>query len=422
MSRAFEIIAMKANGMELDRGSISQFMDLVSDGAISDAQVASMLMAIYINGMSVRETQEYTKALIGSGETIDHDCNGFVVDKHSTGGVGDKVSFIVGPVLASLGYFVPMIAGRSLGFTGGTIDKLESIPGYDVNLTTKQFKDTVKSVGISIMAQTDMICPLDRKIYSLRDITATIASNPLITGSIMSKKIAEGINGLIIDMKIGSGTFINDKPTAKKLLRLMGNISDEHELKFSYIMSSMDTPLGRTSGLHTEIHESIEALQGTGESRLMDVVYSIATKAQALAGDDVSIKNIDHAISSGSAYEIFERMVHAHGGRLEKGMHIPTSELVVKAEESGFIHRINARSIGTANTMLGCGRINHRSELDHSAGIEILMPEGENVKEGDPILRAFCSDKNKINEVKNILEKSIIISSIVQESSNIIIE
>jgi len=422
MNTIFDIISMKAEGLELDNNNLNKFLKSISKQSISDTQIASMLMAIFINGMTKKETMEYTKALINSGEQLKHDCNGFIIDKHSTGGVGDKVSFIVGPILAALGYFVPMIAGRSLGFTGGTIDKLESIPGYNVNLPIGKFKSIVKRVGISIIAQTDSICPLDKKIYSIRDITATIASNPLIAGSIMSKKIAEGINGLIIDMKIGEGTFIKNKSDGIKLLRLMKSIAYEHNVKFNYIMSSMNNPLGKTSGLRTEIDESIDALKGNGEKNLMEVVYSIALKAQNLAGDKKSVKKIDETISSGTAYEIFEKQIYLHGGKLTENSFKPTSELIIKAKESGFIEKINARNIGIANTMIGCGRINHKSKLDYSAGIEIIIGDGRKVKKGEPVLRAFCSNHKKIKSITDILEQSISIGHSKKNNSLLIIE
>jgi len=422
MNNIFEIISKKGNGINLEIDEIKYFLDSIQNNSIDNSQISALLMAIYINGMNQTELSEYTRGLINSGKQITHDCNGFIIDKHSTGGVGDKVSFIVGPILAALGYYVPMVAGRSLGFTGGTIDKLESISGYDVNLGIDKFKKNVKDIGISIIAQTDFICPLDRKIYSIRDLTATIASTPLIAGSIMSKKIAEGVQGLIIDMKIGKGTFIKNKTIGQQLIGLMHSIAKNYDIKFNYIMSSMDHPLGKTSGLYTEIEESIDSLKGKGESELMKVVYSIAMKSQELAGDSISLDKINQVISSGMAYEIFNKMISSHGGDLSKSNNVPSHEILIYSDSEGYINSIDAKMIGLSNVIIGCGRINHKSILDYSAGIEIIRGVGKFVRIGDPIIRAFCSNINKLDSIRKNLSTCFIIDQDKKDIKEIIIE
>ncbi len=286
---------------------------------ISDEDMTKWLKAVYNHNMNIDETAHYTNAIINSGQKITfNNLNGYIVDKHSTGGVGDKVSMILGPILAACNCYVPMIVGRHLGHTGGTLDKLESIPGYDGLLNTKRFKEIVENVGISIIGQTDEICPADRKIYTLRGKTDTVASFPLICGSIMSKKIAEGIQGLVLDIKVGNGAFVKDEHEADKLGKLLTLIGLKFDVNVKYMHTDMNQPLGLYSGLSCEISECIDALINYGSKDLMDVVFNLGEIALSMADQKNPREKMMEVIDDGSAFEIFNKMVYEHGGDLKK--------------------------------------------------------------------------------------------------------
>ena len=279
------IVHQKQSGGILSNTNIQYIVDGYTSGVISDDEMTAWLNAVFQNGMSHEETLDYTRAMVNSGVTLDFShLPGYVLDKHSTGGVGDKVSLVLGPLLASCRCYVPMLAGRGLGHTGGTIDKLESIPGYKTALSLTEFQKVVETVGVSIMEQTKEICPADRKIYALRDVTNTVASNSLICGSIMSKKIAEGVQGLVLDIKVGNGAFMKSLEQAKNLGILLKEVGELYGLKVSTCFTDMNQPLGKTAGLWCEVLESIECLQGNGPSDLMEVVYHLGSKALEIAG------------------------------------------------------------------------------------------------------------------------------------------
>ena len=289
------IIQQKQSGDILSNTNIQFIVDGYTSGVISDDEMTTWLTAVFQNGMSHEETLEYTKVMLNSGMTLDFShLNGFVLDKHSTGGVGDKVSLVLGPLLAACGCYIPMLAGRGLGHTGGTIDKLESIPGYKTALSLAEFQKIVETVGVSIMEQTKEICPADRKIYALRDLTNTVASFPLICGSIMSKKIAEGVQGLVLDIKVGNGAFMETLEQAKDLGVLLSEVGKLYGLKVSICFTDMNQPLGNTAGLWCEVLESVECLKGNGPSDLMQVVYHLGKKALEIAG----IKNSEEKLKS----------------------------------------------------------------------------------------------------------------------------
>ena len=289
--------------------------------------MTDFLIAVKENGMNMEETISLTKAMIRSGEKIDFShISSYVADKHSTGGVGDKVSLVLGPLMASVGVTIPMLAGRSLGHTGGTIDKLETIPGFKTNLSLQQFKQYSEKTGICIMSQTDSICPADKKIYALRDVTDTIDSIPLICGSIMSKKIAEGISGLVLDIKIGNGAFMSSLRDGKRLASVLIDVGRALGVSTEVIFSNMDQPLGKTAGMWCEVNESINALKGLGDEDLMDVVYKLGSKIMLQAGvvdsSDQAIQIQIENIRSGSALKKFEEMVKNQSGQLDHGHNI----------------------------------------------------------------------------------------------------
>jgi len=388
---------------------------------ISDDEMTIWLNAVFQNGMSHEETLEYTKLMLNSGITLDFShLNGLVLDKHSTGGVGDKVSIILAPLLASCGLYIPMLAGRGLGHTQGTIDKLEAIPKYKTALSLTKFKQIVEDVGVSIMEQTKEICPADGKIYALRDVTSTVASFPLICGSIMSKKIAEGIQGLVLDIKLGNGAFMKTVTEAKELGKLLKTVGELYGLKVSVCFTDMNQPLGNTAGLWCEVLESIECLKGNGPTDLMQVVYHLGQKALEIAGIENSKERLKSNIVNGKALEKFEEMIIAHGAEIEilgtSHLHQPKFRKEIFSEEDGFIGEMDTLKLGQAVVQLGGGRIKKNDKIDYSAGVLFHKKIGKFVKKGEPLLEYFCSNTVKFKLGKKILKN---IFTIQKEKPNI---
>ena len=408
------LIQHKSNGDAIPKSELASFITAYVDGEFSNEIMTSFLKAVHTKGMSYDETFALTEVMVNSGDCVSfNNMDAYVADKHSTGGVGDKVSIILGPLMAVAGLAIPMLAGRSLGHTGGTIDKLETIPGFQTSLTIDQFKSNVENVGLCIMSQTKSICPADRKMYALRDITNTIDSIPLICGSIMSKKIAEGIQGLVLDIKTGNGAFMNTMEKAISLGNMLKAVGDAFGVKTDVVYSSMHQPLGRTAGMWCEIAESIVALKGNGPKDLMDVVYELGAKlliqAGVTRGETAAISIQENLIQSGKAYQKFEEMVHAQSGHLpdNDSIHTPSFEQMVTASESGYITEMNTLNIGWATIELGCGRYQKSDQLDPTAGIEFFAKIGDTVIPGDPIFRCFNSDKNKMNSAVNYLTNTV---------------
>lgn len=408
------LIQHKSNGDAIPKSELASFITAYVDGEFSNEIMTSFLKAVHTKGMSYDETFALTEVMVNSGDCVSfNNMDAYVADKHSTGGVGDKVSIILGPLMAVAGLAIPMLAGRSLGHTGGTIDKLETIPGFQTSLTIDQFKSNVENVGLCIMSQTKSICPADRKMYALRDITNTIDSIPLICGSIMSKKIAEGIQGLVLDIKTGNGAFMNTMEKAVPLGNMLKAVGEAFGVKTDVVYSSMHQPLGRTAGMWCEIAESIVALKGNGPKDLMDVVYELGAKLLIQAGvtrsETAAISIQENLIQSGKAYQKFEEMVHAQSGHLpdNDSIHTPSFEQMVTASESGYITEMNTLNIGWATIELGCGRHQKSDQLDPTAGIEFFAKIGDTVIPGDPIFRCFNSDKNKMNSAVNYLTNTV---------------
>ena len=398
----FEITHLKASGAFLSPTQIESVVNGYTSGEISDSQMTKWLEAVFEQGMNRAETMAYTKSMLNSGARLDFShLSGYVVDKHSTGGVGDKVSLVLAPLLAACGCYVPMLAGRGLEHTGGTIDKLESIPGYKTALSLTEFQNIVETVGVSIMEQTAEICPADRKIYALRDVTNTVASLPLICGSIMSKKIAEGIQGLVLDIKVGNGAFMKTLSQAKELGTLLKEVGELYGLKVSTCFTDMNQPLGNTAGLWCELLESVECLKGNGPDDLMAVVYHLGKSALDIAGVDDAVEKLKSAIENGSALEKFKEMVEAHGGVLNSledfEIHKPKYKMKIIAENDGFITQMNTLNIGKAVVHLGGGRIHKDDEIDFSTGILFHKKLCSKVSKGDDLADVFCSIKEKLN-------------------------
>ncbi|MAX30041.1 MAG: thymidine phosphorylase [Candidatus Marinimicrobia bacterium] len=370
---------------------------------INDQDMAAWLKEIFDNGMSINETIFYTDSIINSGQKIKFDnLDGYVLDKHSTGGIGDKVSLILGPILAACGIYVPMVVGRHLGHTGGTLDKLESIPGYNGLIDINSFKKNVKNVGISIIGQTNEICPADRKIYSLRDKTDTIASLPLICGSIMSKKISEGIQGLVLDIKYGNGAFLESKEEGQKLGELLSLIGSKFDVDVKYLGTSMNQPLGNFSGLSCEIIESINCLNGKGPEDLMKVVFDLGKVACSLAKINSAEEKMLNVINNGKAYEIFEKMVYEHGGNLNSLHCTYTDSIDIKAKESGKLQFINTKKIGEAINFINI----LTGKKDNSSGAEFFKKNNDTIDKGDVILRLFSNNMDNLRVAERLVYES----------------
>ena len=374
---------------------------------INDQDMTAWLKEIFDNGMSINETIFYTDSIINSGQKIKFDnLDGYILDKHSTGGIGDKVSLILGPILAACGIYVPMVVGRHLGHTGGTLDKLESIPGYNGLIDINSFKKNVKNIGISIIGQTDEICPADRKIYALRDKTNTIASLPLICGSIMSKKISEGIEGLVLDIKYGNGAFLESREEGDKLGKLLYLIGSKFDVDVKYLGTNMNQPLGNFAGLSCEIIESIDCLKGKGSEDLMEVVFDLGEVACALANINNAKEKMLNVISGGQAYEVFEKMVYEHGGDINNINCNYTDNINIKAVESGELQFINTKKIGEA--------VNFINELngnkDNSAGAEFFKKSSDKINKGDVILRLFSNNMDNLRFAEKLAYESFTIN------------
>ena len=412
----YELIKNKQAGLQHSEYDIEFIINNYTRNKIPDYQMSAWLMAVYLNGMTVEETANYTKSLTSSGEKLAFKTlNGPIVDKHSTGGVGDKISLILGPILAACGCYVPMIVGRGLGHTGGTLDKLESIPGYNGFINTRDFKKNVIDTGVSIIGQTEENCPADKKIYALRDLTATIVSIPLICGSILSKKIAEGIEFLVLDIKIGNGAFIKNKKEAIVLGEYLKKIGQKFKIKINYMITDMNQPLGNYSGLICEVIESIQTLNGNGPNDILEVVYHLGENCLNLSGIKNGREKIKAAIEDGRAYQKMEEMIFNHNGRVKEIKLNPKSKKIIKAEKNGYLNFVNTKGLGMAIIEIGGGRKKIEDSIDTQAGFKLIRKHGEYVHKNDVIAELFCSNSSKIDAGYNIFKKSI---KIMEEPPN----
>ena len=413
------LISKKRDGFNLKKNDVELFFNGYLIGKVTDAQMSAMLMAIYFNGMDEDEIFSLVEVMLRSGKTLDFsDSKDFVADKHSTGGVGDKVSLILAPIIAGLGLKIPMIAGRGLGFTGGTIDKLECIPGFNTNPDINNFIKWVSRSGYGIMSQSEEICPADKRIYDLRSKTGTVASIPLICGSIMSKKIAEGISGLVLDIKVGNGTFMKSKHKAIELGSWMKKIGEAFNIKTDIIYSSMNQPLGNYAVLSCEVFEAIECLKGNGPNDLMEVTFELGSQLLLQSGTaktlSEAIKLQKNIIDSGKALKIFENSVETQGGRLNefRDQSLPKYESYICPKNSGFIQKMDTESIGWHLVDMGCVQQNRDQKLDKTAGIEFLKKTGDRVHQDQPVFRVFCSNRDKIKKVSKTLSNTLTIDKV----------
>ena len=414
----YEIIYKKRNGGELTGEEIRWFIANYTSGAIPDYQTAALLMAIFLKGMTPQETTELAMAMMNSGKVFDlSDIPGIKIDKHSTGGVGDKVSIILAPMVAAAGVPVPMVSGRGLGHTGGTLDKLESIPGFRTNLSYDEFRHTLSRIGLAMMGQTSDLAPADKKLYALRDVTATVDCIPLIAASIMSKKLAEGADGLVLDVKTGSGAFMQKHEDAVALTKRMIAIGQGMGRRMKALITDMNQPLGRVVGNSLEIEECVECLKGNGPDDLMEVTYALGAEMLVMgerAGDAESGKRIlQQIVSSGQGLEKFREMVVAHGGDVKVADDhkkiLPQAKYVIeaKAERSGYISSMDNREVGMTGVFLGCGRLKMDDVIDPSAGFIFEKKLGNQVKAGEVMVRIFCNDEQKGQEAARRLVECI---------------
>lgn len=410
-----DIIANKRDAKELSKEEIEYFIKEYTEGNIQDYQASALIMAIYINGMNDREITDMTLAMAHSGEVLDLSCLGEnVVDKHSTGGVGDKVSIILLPIIASLGIPVAKMSGRGLGFTGGTVDKMESIPGYQTNVSIEEFIEDVKKVGISMIGQTMNLAPADKKIYALRDTISCVENIPLIASSIMSKKIASGANKIVIDVTVGKGAFMKNKEDAQKLAEQMIRIGNLAGREVRCVLTPMDEPLGYAIGNSLEVVEAINFLKGDMPKDLKEVVLELGANMLKLAGKGENIEEnklkMLESIENGMAYNKFVEMVENQGGDIsfiEDTTKFKKSKytLAVVTKKTGKVKEINAEDIGKVACYLGAGRVNKDDKIEADVGIVLNKKVGDEVEEDDFLAYICANDENKIIEAeKRILE------------------
>ena len=416
--RMYDLIKKKRDGKSLTAQEIKWFIENYVNGTIPDYQVSALLMAIYFNGMDLEETTALTFAVRDSGDTLDFsDVNGIRVDKHSTGGVGDKTSLIVAPIVATLGVKVAKMSGRGLGHTGGTVDKLESIPGFNTGLGVDEFLEIVNRVGIAIVGQSAELAPADKLLYALRDVTATVESLPLIVSSIMGKKLAADDDCIVLDVKTGSGSFMKTVEDSKRLARLMVDIGKQAGKKMLALITDMDRPLGFNIGNILEVKEAVETLRGKGPSDLTEICIALAAHMLSLAEKgtyeecEAKVKKV---IADGSALKTFADMVEAQGG--DSRVIYDTSlfeqakfSRVVKAEKSGYIVKVDTEGYGTAALLLGAGRNTKEDKIDFTAGIILSKKTGDFVKAGEAIATLYTNSGEKLDAGERKLIESTII-------------
>ncbi|MBE6748104.1 MAG: pyrimidine-nucleoside phosphorylase [Ruminococcaceae bacterium] len=407
--RMYDIIKNKRDNKELTKEEIEFFVKGYTDGTIPDYQASALTMAIFFNGMTEKETAILTLAMANSGDTVDlSQFKNKTVDKHSTGGVGDKTTLIVAPIVASLGCIIAKMSGRGLGHTGGTVDKLESIDGFNTSLTNEEFFEQVKNIGIAVVGQTGNLTPADKKLYALRDVTATVDSIPLIASSIMSKKLAAGSHTIVLDVKCGSGAFMKTPEDAKALAEEMVKIGKNNNRNVAAIITDMNTPLGKNIGNSLEVIEAIEVLSGNGPDDLKFVAKALATEIVALSENiatDEAADLVDNAISSGRAFEKFKEWIVAQGGNkewIENPDNFPKAQFKedIIAEKDCYISSMNAEEIGISSVILGAGREKKDDTIDMSAGIILNKKTGDKIKKGDIIATLYTNNESSLKNAK----------------------
>ena len=429
-----EIIEKKKKGNELTSEEIRYTIEGMLSGNIKDYQMSALLMAICLKGMNAKETTELTLAMRDSGDVLDLSCIGkTVVDKHSTGGVGDKTTLIIGPLMASLGVPIAKMSGRGLGITGGTIDKLDSIPGFNSDISDEEFIDLIKTIGVVDAAQNKNLAPADKYLYALRDVTGTVDSIPLIASSIMSKKLASGADAIVLDVKCGTGAFMTDYQSAKTLAEAMISIAKLAGKKCIAVITDMNQPLGYAVGNYLEVREAVRFLAGNEQNpRLYRIVVELCKQMYKLSdmytemSDDEVEEIIKDAISSGKAYKKFKEFISGQGGdvsfveSLESAVDVDNISYEYRASKTGVISSVDAQLIGRASLALGAGRVNKESEIDLYAGIIFDKVVGDFVNEGDVIATLYAASGGKLEAGKALIEESVSVSDSFSDSDIII--
>jgi thymidine phosphorylase len=404
---AVDVIATKRDDGILSDDAITWVLEAYVRGDVAEEQMSALLMAIFFNGLSDRELNTWTDRMIESGERLDlGNLSRPTVDKHSTGGVGDKISLILAPLVAACGAAVPQLSGRGLGHTGGTLDKLESIPGWRAFLSNDEIREQLNTVGAVICAAGQGLAPVDRKLYSLRDVTATVASIPLISSSIMSKKIAEGTHALVLDVKVGRGAFIKSLEQARELATTMVALGTSHGVATVAQLTSMAAPLGRAVGNALEVTESVDVLQGRGPSDVRELTLALARIMVELVGIDV---DPEAKLDDGSGYEVYQRMIRAQGGDPDATLPVASHRDDVLSLEDGIVHTIDALDVGIAAWRLGAGRARKEDPVSAAAGVVCLIREGEAITKGQPMFELHADDETHLQQGRDAIANAVVV-------------
>lgn len=417
---AVELIAAKRDGAPLSDDAITWLLAAYARGEVADEQMSSLLMAIFFNGLAPQELRTWTDQMIASGERLDlRGLSRPTVDKHSTGGVGDKISLILAPLVAACGACVPQLSGRGLGHTGGTLDKLESIPGWRATLTNDEIRSQLENVGAVVCAAGAGLAPVDRRLYALRDVTATVESIPLIASSIMSKKIAEGTDALVLDVKVGRGAFIKDVTRARELASTMVGLGTSHGVSTVAQLTAMDAPLGRAVGNAVEVNESVDVLRGAGPGDVRALTLALARIMLELVG-----LSVDPAtkLDDGSAYEVYCRMIRAQGGDPDAVLVLGTARETVVAREPGIVQSIDALAVGRAAWHLGAGRARKEEAVSAGAGVLCLVSEGEHVSEGQPLFELLADDEQHLASGRAAIANALVVGPASGVATPLLIE
>jgi len=430
--RTVDLIQRKRDGEELAPEEIEFLVEGYTSGDIPDYQMSAFLMAVFFAGMSDREVSRLTECMLRSGDTVNLSAiPGVKVDKHSTGGVGDKTSFIVAPLAAAAGVVVPMMSGRSLGHTGGTLNKLESIPGFRTNLTAPEFEKQLAELDLCFIGQTDRLAPADRKLYALRDVTATVESIPLISSSIMSKKLAEGVDALVLDVKVGTGAFMKKQVDARRLAQTMVGIGRRMDKKVQALITNMNQPLGYAIGNALEVMEASQTLQNAGPADLTKLSLELAARMIFLGKKSESLEEArriaEQHLVDGSGYKKFKQVVAAQGGNpqaLDKFELLPnaTGMREVSSPRGGYVTSIDAEDIGVASSMIGAGRDKKEDAIDPAVGIILEVKTGEKVDAGSVLCRIYYTKEDRVDEAADMVEDAFRISAQKPEERELILE
>jgi len=423
MAEAFDVIDVirtKRAGQRLDDVQIDWVIDAYTRGVVADEQMSALAMAIFLNGMERPEIARWTQAMINSGERMNFAALGATVDKHSTGGVGDKITLPLAPLVAAFGVKVPQLSGRGLGHTGGTLDKLESIPGWRASLTNAELLDQLRDVGAVVCAAGGDLAPADKKLYALRDATGTVESIPLIASSIMSKKIAEGTDALVLDVKTGAGAFMTDESDARELARTMVDLGNDAGVKTVALLTDMSTPLGMMVGNALEVQEAVEVLAGGGPGDVVELTVALAREMLALAGQPDA--DVEAALADGRAMDVWRRMIAAQGGDPDATLPMAREFVDIASDSNGFISEIDAMGVAVAAWRLGAGRARKEDPIDHAVGVQLLAKVGDQVGAGQPIMRLYFNDADRLPRALEALDGSVTIAAEAPERRPLVID